>query len=151
MFVRWLYGQPLGLKSEDYTDNLWILTSLYDVACKAERESGIMDNEFVNACLEAIQRCLTQKSKILYHPILALSNVLVENDKYPGKAVVLNQLVYGECATDGRSKAWLEQYCKGDKLYHKTEVVQLICLEFAKKACQQSQNSGSTDAIIIAD
>jgi len=63
----------------------------------------------------------------------------------------LNQLVYGECATDGRSKAWLEQYCKGDKLYHKTEVVQLICLEFAKKACQQSQNSGSTDAIIIAD
>ena len=54
MFVRWLYGQPLGLKSEDYTDNLWILTSLYDVACKAERESGIMDNEFVNACLEAI-------------------------------------------------------------------------------------------------
>jgi len=36
-------------------------------------------------------------------------------------------------------------------LDHKTEVVQLICLEFAKKACQQSQNSGSTDAIIIAD
>jgi archaellum biogenesis ATPase FlaH len=61
-------------------------------------------------CLGALKQILAQKSKTLHNPIKKLEIVLLKHDDYSGKAVVLRQLVYGECASDGRTMAWLDQY-----------------------------------------
>lgn len=120
------------------------LAELYVLACVAEKESGTRDDEPVSACLVAIKQALIEKSDIPFNAIDAFKSVLLEDEKYPGKAVILERLVYGECATDGRTKAWLERYCVPES-EHRAEVAEMICLEFAKKACEQRQNGSSTN------
>lgn len=56
-------------------------------------------------------KCLAQTKEVLHDPIGKIEFLLVREDESPGKAVVLRELVYGECATDGRTKLWLEQFC----------------------------------------
>ena len=143
MLSRWLYGQPLRKIHDCPEGDLTYLADLYDLPCDAGEDSGNQDNGLLAACIDAIKQCLTEKDKTLYDPIQNLESLLVRRDKYPGKAVVLRELVYGECATDGRTKSWLEQYCAyGHE--DAEEIAKLICMEFAKKACEQSQkNSGS--------
>jgi hypothetical protein len=140
MLAQWLYGQPLREDDNDPEDDLRHLADLYNVACVAERDCGVRDNELVDACLDGIRQCLAQKGKKLHNPIASLEYVLTENGECTGRAFVLRQLVYGECGTDGRTNAWLEQYCAVLEDYDE-EVVRLICMEFAKKACEQSRNT----------
>lgn len=137
MLARWLYGQPLRATNDNPEDDLEALELLYDFACDMAEESEMRYCELVNACLDAIKYYLTQKAKTLDDPIENLEAVLVKNERFPGKAVILRQLVYGECATDGRTKIWLEQYCAHGH-EDAADIAKLICMEFAKKACEQS-------------
>lgn len=140
---------PLDVKIYHRLFDTHPLAELYVLACTAEKQSGKRDEELMDACLGAIKQALTEKSEIPFNAIDAFEIVLLEDEKYPGKAVVLERLVYGGCATDGRTKAWLEEYCEFDE--HKTEIVQAICLELANKACGQSQNSSSTNSASTAN
>jgi len=121
---------------------------IYNLACVAEDVSGTRDHELVDACLHALNDILTQNTKTLRDPIRSLERVLLRDDKYPGRAAILKQLVYGECATDGRTKAWLDQYCTSGPSCYNAEVVTMICMEFAKKAGKQEQASGSPNSAI---
>jgi hypothetical protein len=101
MFARWLYGHPLCGENDNPghdADLLMHLTGLYDSACVAEERSGTRDNELIDACIGAVTQCLTQKSGIPRGPIEDPEGELLADDKYPGKAVILRQLVYGEYA-----------------------------------------------------
>jgi len=150
-FARWLYGQPLCLNNLYPDRDLRDLAEIYHLNCVAEAESGTRDNECVDACLHAMKHILAQKSNFneLDNPIELLEKVFLADDKYPGRAFISNHLVHGECATDGRTMEWINDYCL-DKS-HKAEVVQFICREFAKKACGQSQGSSSTNSAGTAD
>jgi hypothetical protein len=150
MLARWLYGQPLCVNKDDPEDDLDRLAELHKLACTAEEESGVRDSQLFDACINAIEQCLVQKSKELNDPIELLKNVLLANDKFPGKDAILRQLVYGECATDGRTMAWLEEFCDPNYNYD-TEIVKMICLELAAKACAQSHKSGSTSSASTAN
>jgi len=150
MLAQWLYGQPLCEDNDDPEDDLAHLADIYNVACVADKYYGVRDSELIDACLDAIGKCLAQKDKVLHDPISNLEYVLTQNDKYGGSAFVLRQLVYGECGTDGRTKAWLEGYCDGSGNSDEEAVI-LICKEFAKKACELSQNSGGNNSTRNAD
>jgi hypothetical protein len=150
MLAQWLYGQPLRENNDDTNYDLVYLSELYDLACDADEESGNQDNGLVEACLDAIKQCLTQKTNTLSDPIEDLEHILVRDDQSPGKAVILRQLVYGACATDGRTQARLEQYCASGH-DHMEDVVTMVCLEFAKKACEQSQNGGTVHSASTAN
>ena len=47
--------------------------------------------------------------------------------------------------TDGRTKAWIEEYSDPD-FQHEPEIVRTICLELAEKACGQIQKSTRTSS-----
>lgn len=136
MFVQWLYGKPLCAGNNDPEGDLGSLVDLYDLAFVAGKTDDAIDDELVDASLNAIIRCLAQNNRALRNPIQALESALLQNVKFPGRAAVLEQLVYGECAANGRTKTWLSRSCQHD--WHKTEVVRIICMEFAKKACERN-------------
>jgi hypothetical protein len=46
--------------------------------------------------------------------------------------------------------AWLEEFCDPNYNYD-TEIVKMICLELAAKACAQSHKSGSTSSASTAN
>jgi hypothetical protein len=150
MLAQWLYGQPLR-ENDNYADeDLTYLAELYDLACDAEEENGDQINGLVEACVDAAEQCLVQKTKTLSDPIKNLEHILVKDDQFSGNAVILRQLVYGESTTDGRTKKWLEDYFARE---HEDgeEIGQLICMEFAKKTCDQNQHVSSTDSASTAN
>ena len=147
MLARWLYGHPLCVNNSNADKNLEPLAQLYDLACDANEEGSTQGTELVDACLDGIKQCLAQTSDEVYNPIEVLESLLVKGDKYPGRAVILRELVYGECATDGRTKLWLDQFCGPERGHeYRTEIAEMVCMEFAKKACEQSQNHGGTNS-----
>lgn len=121
MLVRWLYGQQLCGDNDDPDSDLFHLVELYRLACDAGTEKGARIKELVDPCLDAIRKCLVQKSETLDNPIDTLEHVLLADDSQPGRAAILKELIYGECATDERTRAWLEEYCGSEE--HKTDVV----------------------------
>jgi hypothetical protein len=145
MLARWLYGQPLCENGSNSDNDLNSLCQIYGFACDTQEEDGIRNKELIDACLDGIKHCFTQRSETLYNPIENLEFLLVEDKKFPGKTIILRQLVYGECASHGRTKTWLEQFCGPSRGHeYRTEIAEMICMEFAKKACEQSQSSSST-------
>jgi hypothetical protein len=150
MLAQWLYGQPLCENDNDADEDLIYLAELYDLACDTYEESGNQNNGLVEACVDAAEQCLVQKTKTLSDPIKNLEHILVRDDQFSGNAVILRQLVYGESTTDGRTKKWLEDYFARE---HEDgeEIGQLICMEFAKKTCDQNQHVSSTSLASIAN
>lgn len=137
MLTRWLYGQPLCENHNNPEGDLEALVFLYGFVCDTEEESDTQKDELVDACVDAIRQCLSQKTKTLRNPIDVLELLLAREDVCLGKAVVLKELVYGECGTDGRTKIWLERFCGPGKEHDsRAEIAEMVCLEFAKKACE---------------
>lgn len=132
--ARWVYGQRMWDPGHFHDSDLKVVTEIYDISCYDEEDDSTWDTECMETCLEAMKQMLSQKRKTLNNPIMMLERVLQRDDDRPGSAVILEQLVYGACAADGRTKTWLDEYCKYDK--REAEVIELICLELAKKACE---------------
>lgn len=73
MLAEWLYGQPLRVKIYYEPYDSHPLAELYDLACMAEKQGGTRDEEFVNACLDAIEQALTERSEIEFNASRAYS------------------------------------------------------------------------------
>lgn len=148
MLARWLYGQPLFEANSEPDHDLSCLAELCELVCDVGEESSSRAKELTGTCVEAIRKCLAQTNNALRDPIDSLSLLLARYGEHTGKAVILRELVYGECATDGRTKLWLEQFCApGRNHAYRKEIVEMVCLEFAKKACEQHQNSSSANGV----
>jgi hypothetical protein len=113
-----------------------VLAAIHDFSFDARRHTAMWDIECVNACLEAIKQVLSQTMETLHDPISCIESVLMEHGDLPGRGIILKHLVHSECADDGRTKRWLDEYCEEEN--HDAGFVQQVCLEFAGKACGQS-------------
>lgn len=127
MLARWLYGQPLCEDDDEPNDDLPYLAELYGFVCDAEEETDTRTKELADSCVDAIRKCLAQTKEVLHDPIGKIEFLLVREDESPGKAVVLRELVYGECATDGRTELWLEHFCGPGRGYELFSSYVSIC------------------------
>jgi hypothetical protein len=133
--VRWVYGQPMLDPDKPLEWDLRDLAEIYHISCVEDEDSSTWDTEYMEARFDAMKEVLTQSGREVDNPIRMIDDVLRDTNR-PGSAIMLKQLVYGACATDGRTKAWLDEYYEDKD--HEAEIVELICLEFAKKASGQS-------------
>jgi hypothetical protein len=133
--VRWLYGQPMLDPNKPHRWDLSDVAEIYHISCIENEASSTWDTECMEACFDAMKQLLTQTERELKNPIEMIDGVL-KDTRRPGSAVMLRQLAYGACAADGRTKTWLDEYCDYDD--RESEIIELICLEFAKKVSGQS-------------
>ena len=86
-----------------------------------------------------MQQILMQESNSLCNPLRSLEPAIeadaTQHEKGPARAMIINQLVYGDCAKNGRAMAWLHDYCEG---YTVQEFVEDLCVAFADKASKES-------------
>lgn len=126
LLARILYGQSLWQPDEDTTpdDDLQSFDSLYMIF-----EGRLHSHAGMNASLDAIRAILCRKDKIPENPLGCLfGNELPDSvGTWP---MIKDLLIYSDCATDGRSLSWIEEYLLGTR----SEVASRMCYEFLKEA-----------------
>jgi hypothetical protein len=146
-FSGWICAKDILVLSDssDLTSDLYDLTAIHYFSWDPEEDPSTRDKECLNACLNAIQQILIQKEKNLRNPLLGIHSVIIrKHNNHPGRARILSQLVHSECAVDGRTKTWLEQYlCYPDR---DTEFLEEVSVAFAEKTSRPKV----TDAQVAA-
>lgn len=134
MWSRWLYGQPMW--SEDDCDDVdYDLSCLMEIwhLCAGQEDGKGRDHEGLNASTDAIRDLVLND----IHVPKCLNCVLEDFDEfglyYKSSDIMIKMLaellVYGNCASDGRTKKWLE----ADEGAYPCFLA-AISTEFAKKA-----------------
>lgn len=133
LWSRWLYGRPMWDQHdcEDPDEDLRSIAEIHSWYTD-QADNDHFDAGF-NASLDAIRNILVNDAHVPREPISVLLRPLGEQTK--GREMLLELLVYGNCATEGRTRDWL------DGLDHRHfdmhfSFVNDVSLEFAAKAAR---------------
>jgi hypothetical protein len=130
LWSGWLYGGPMWSPSicGDVDRNLVCIMDIYSMCDGCEFGLG-RDRDGMNACLDAVRNLLLDES----HVPRNLLGVLYCDFRSNSTAVKMltELLVYGSCASDGRTQRWLQEAEGGRAGF--TEALHSIGLEFTKK------------------
>ena len=132
MWSRRLYGQPMWSEDdcEDVDNDLYFMMGILDL-CGGGADGKGRNYEGLNACMDAIRDLMLNEPHVPYDPI----NVLLDEqgDFEVMITLLAESLVYGNCVTDGRTKAWLEEK-HGE---HQT-FLEAISSSFARRAMNEA-------------
>jgi hypothetical protein len=140
LWSGWLYGQPMWSPTIctdidpdlDYSDvdrDLECIVDIYQLCGGLKGDVG-KDYDGVNACLDAFRAILLHETYVPSN-LLAILGVEFEGDPTAIR-MLAELLVYGKCASDGRTQRWLQEAEETD-LADFSEALHSIGLEFAKK------------------
>jgi hypothetical protein len=125
LWSRWLYGSPMWTE-EDCTDVDNDLACLVEIRDHCSHVGGT-DFDAVNACFDAIRQILFSDARSPSNPLEAMTNDVTYVKSKLFKMLV-DVLVYGTCASNGKTRDWLH---KVDGEYPKFFTA--LSHEFAKK------------------
>lgn len=129
LWSRWLYGlpmwTPIGMSAVD--EDLMDVLDIYNW-CAGLPDGKGKDYEGMNACLDAVRDILLNEAHVPRSPLSTLDDMIFKMST-TGIEMLVDLLVYGACATDGRTQEWL----KGAKRSSWAEFHQVLSLGFAKK------------------
>lgn len=132
MWSRRLYGQPMWSEDdcEDVDNDLYCMMEILDL-CGGRADGRGRNYEGLNACMDAIRDLMLNELHAPHDPI----NVLLDEhgDFEVMITLLAESLVYRKCASDRRSKAWLEEN-QGE---HQT-FLEAISSNFAKGAIKEA-------------
>lgn len=130
LWSRWLYGQPMWMQKDcsDPDKDLEALAEIYTL-CSDSDDKG-EDLAGMNAALDGIRDVLVNDAHVPVNPLSTLLEPL--KDGTIGRTMLLELLVCGRCATEGRTKAWLNR--ASHELEEDEDFVLAVSLEFAEKA-----------------
>jgi hypothetical protein len=128
MWSRWLYGQPMWDEDDckDVDHDLCWLTDILHL-CGGREDGKGRDYEGLNACMDAIRDLVLNETSVPENPIYELLGEDEDSDLMVKMLAEL--LVHGKCASDGRTKKWLEENGGEHQSF-----LDAISNEFAKKA-----------------
>jgi len=127
LWSRWLYGQPMWAQKNcsDPDQDLEALAEIYTLCSDSDDKDE--DLAGMNAALDGIREILVNDSHVPINPLATLLGHL--EDGTMGWTMLLELLVYGRCATEGRTREWLNE--ASDEL--EEDFVLAVSLEFAEK------------------
>jgi hypothetical protein len=128
LWSGWLSGKPLWT-SEDCTDvnkDLACLASM-DLLCAGNENGEGRDHKALNACSDAIRQILLQEAQSLSNPLQTLAKQ-IDNPTSKIFTMLIDVLVYSNCASDGKTEAWLQEMGGLHSVLY-----QALSIKFAKK------------------
>jgi hypothetical protein len=132
LWSGWLYGRPIWSPSicRDVDRDLECIMNIYQICTGLTGEDEFNDYDGMNACLDAIKDILLNEVHVPGDPFNTIGDAFVE-DKM-AITMLAELLVYGDCASDGRTQRWLQN---GEVTDWKefSEVHRTMSLEFARK------------------
>lgn len=115
---------------EDVDLDLEGLTDIYKLCSRLDDGTG-MDSNAINACVDAIRDILLSEVHVPQDPLGALGHAFSLNPM--AIKMLAESLVWGRCASDGRTSRWLEE-AEGSKWSEFSEALETLSMGFAKKA-----------------
>lgn len=132
LWSGWLYGRPMWSLAvcENVDLDLKGLTDIYNL-CAGDPGDDPMDFDVLNACVDAIRDVLLNEVHVPKDPLGTLGYIFAGD---PMSVKMLTEsLVWGNCASDGRTRRWLEE-AEESLFLESSDGFQALSMEFAKNA-----------------